>query len=79
MASRSGAIPLIGAYWLWPARMALPNSSTRRSGTAKSGNPCPRLTARYSAASCDMTVKIVVPTLGNLVATIGAVIVCPPW
>jgi hypothetical protein len=38
------------------------------SGTGKSGKPWPRLTAPCSAASCDITVKMVVPTFGSLVS-----------
>src|SRR5690606_7349212 len=70
MASRSTAAPVIGAYWLWPARMAASSASTRRCGTGKSGNPWPRFTAPCSAASCDITVKMVVPTRGSLVGGI---------
>jgi hypothetical protein len=64
-------MPVIIGYWLWPSAMARDSASTSRCGTAKSGNPCPRLTAPCSAASCDITVKMVVPTLGSLVSTWG--------
>ena len=37
------------------------------------GKPWPRLTAPCSAASCDITVKMVVPTFGSLVA------ICMVW
>ena len=60
-------MPVIGAYWLWPARIARSSASTSRVGTGKSGKPWPRLTALCSIASCDITVKIVVPTFGSLV------------
>ena len=63
--------PGIGAYWLWPSRIARSSLSTRRCGTGKSGKPWPRLTAPCSAASCDITVKIVVPTFGSLVSIAG--------
>src|SRR5690606_33311391 len=71
IASRRAAMPVIGAYWLWPARIARSSASTRRAGTSKSGKPWPRLTAPCSAASCDITVKMVVPTLGSLVPGIA--------
>src|SRR5690606_5857324 len=41
-----------------------------RAGTSKSGKPWPRLTAPCSCASCDITVKMVVPTFGNLLCNI---------
>src|SRR5690606_41230439 len=47
--------------------MARSSSSTSRRGTGKAGKPWRRLTAPCSAASCDITVKMVVPTFGNLV------------
>ena len=68
MAWRNAGTPVIGAYWLWPARIARSSASTRRPGTGKSGKPWPRLTAPCSAASCDITVKMVVPTFGNLLS-----------
>src|SRR3954470_19931234 len=40
-------------------------ASTSAGSQSKSGNPCDRLIAPRSAASFDMTVKIVVPTLGS--------------
>src|SRR5690606_38230712 len=70
IACRSDATPVIGAYWLWPARIARSSSSTRRGGTSKSGKPWPRLTAPCSCASCDITVKMVVPTFGSLLGNI---------
>ena len=68
MAWRSAGMPVIGAYWLWPARMARSSDSISGSGTGKSGKPWPRLTALCSIASWDITVKMVVPTLGSLVS-----------
>jgi hypothetical protein len=38
---------------------------------SKSGKPWPRLTAPFSAASDDITVKMVVPTAGSLVLRVG--------
>src|SRR5688500_4233595 len=69
MAWRNAGMPVIGAYWLWPSRIARSSASTSRSGTGKSGKPWPRFTAWCSIASCDMTVKMVVPTFGSLVWT----------
>ena len=43
----------------------------QRSGTSKSGKPWPRLTASCSIASCDMTVKMVVPTVGQAARDAG--------
>ena len=62
---RARASPAIGAYWLRPSRMCSTTRSTRRVGGSKSGKPCDRLIAPHSAASRDMTVKIVVPTFGS--------------
>src|SRR5690625_5064750 len=66
IASRRAGMPVMGAYWLCPWRMARSRASTSRGGTSKSGKPWPRLTAPCSAASWDMTVKMVVPTCGSL-------------
>src|SRR5690554_2529742 len=66
MAWRSAGTPVIGAYWWWPSRMAWSSAATSSAGTGKSGKPCPRFTAPCSCASCDITVKMVVPTFGSL-------------
>src|SRR4051812_43399689 len=71
IASRSGAMPGMGGYWLWPWRIASLTASSSRGSQSKSGKPWPRLTALLSAASADITVKIVVPMDGNLVARGG--------
>src|SRR3954470_20219121 len=65
MASRSTGTPGIGAYWLRPSRMCRATASTSAGSQSKSGNPCDRLIAPRSAASFDMTVKMVVPTFGS--------------
>src|SRR5690242_12939063 len=61
-------MPLIGAYWLRPSFIARASVSRKFCGGSKSGKPCPRFTALCSSASWLMTVKIVVPTLGNFVS-----------
>eukprot|EP01137_Pigoraptor_chileana_P035362 Opistho-2@29247 len=58
-------MPVMGAYWLWPARMAVSTASIRAGAQAKSGKPWPRLTAPCWAARADMVVKMVVPTWGR--------------
>ena len=65
IASRSASTPGIGAYWLRPSRMCRATASTSSGSQSKSGNPCDRLIAPTSAASCDITVKMVVPTDGS--------------
>src|SRR3954452_221630 len=45
--------------------MCRATASTSAGSQSKSGNPCDKLIAPRSAASLDMTVKIVVPTLGS--------------
>ena len=65
MACRSAGTPGMGGYWLWPACMARVTALTSSGSQSKSGKPWPRLTAPVSAASADMTVKMVVPTLGR--------------
>src|SRR5688572_23362145 len=45
--------------------MCRATASTSAGSQSKSGKPCERLTAPTSAASFDMTVKIVVPTAGS--------------
>src|SRR5258705_12385775 len=60
--------PADGGYWFRPALKYLVTSSSRRGAQSKSGKPCDRLIALCSWASRDMTVKIVVPTLGSLEA-----------
>jgi hypothetical protein len=57
--------PAIGAYWLWPARIQCANAREQQVSALKSGKPCDRLIAPQSAASFDMTVKMVVPTRGS--------------
>src|SRR6185369_14461265 len=66
-ASRSTGTPVIGGYWFSPFVIASVTACTRRGSQSKSGKPWPRLTAPFSAASADMTVKMVVPTAGSLV------------
>jgi hypothetical protein len=46
--------------------MCAATASTSAGSQSKSGKPCDRLIAPRSAASFDITVKIVVPTLGSL-------------
>ncbi len=41
---------------------------TQRLRPVKIGKPLGQVDSPVSAASCDMTVKIVVPTLGNLLS-----------
>lgn len=79
-ALRREGTPGMGGYWLWPARMAWYTASTSAGSQSKSGKPWPRFTAPTSAASADITVKMVVPTSGSLlcsagVRTVGAVMV----
>src|SRR5919107_1103687 len=45
--------------------MCRATASTSAGSQSKSGNPCDRLIAPRSVASFDMTVKMVVPTLGS--------------
>jgi hypothetical protein len=45
--------------------IASETAATRRGSQSKSGKPWPRLTAPFSAASADITVKMVVPTWGS--------------
>src|ERR1035437_6554489 len=66
MAARKTGTPAIGGYWFSPCRMALLTTSTKCGSQLKSGKPWPRLTAFFSLASADMTVKMVVPILGSL-------------
>src|SRR5438105_2735072 len=61
-------MPVIGGYWLWPARIAVATASTSAGSQSKSGKPWPRLIAPVRAASADITVKMVVPTLGSRLA-----------
>src|SRR5437899_6077772 len=51
--------------------MASVTAWMRRGSQSKSGKPWPRFTAPFSAASADITVKMVVPTAGNLVSIAG--------
>src|SRR5450755_4176957 len=64
-------MPVIGGYWFRPARIAASTASTSFGSQSKSGKPWPRLTAPCSRASADITVKIVVPTVGNRLSTTG--------
>src|SRR4051812_47439169 len=64
-------MPVIGGYWLSPFDIASVTACTRRGSESKSGKPCPRFTAPFSAASADITVKMVVPTAGSFVSTRG--------
>src|SRR5215831_12537408 len=64
----------MGAYWLRPSRMCLATASTSAGSQSKSGKPCDKLIAPRSAASFDMTVKIVVPTLGSFDCSIWFVV-----
>src|SRR5690606_23121492 len=57
--------PAMGAYWLWPPRMACSSSASNSAGGSKSGKPCERLMAPCCCASADITVKMVVPTWGR--------------
>src|SRR5690606_30751960 len=54
--------------WLRPSSIARASASRSACGPSKSGNPWPRLIALWLAASWLITVKIVVPTLGNFVS-----------
>ena len=54
--------------------MASLTQATSCGSQSKSGKPWPRLTAFFSVANADMTVKMVVPMLGNLVSRCGVVI-----
>ena len=72
IASQSAGRPAIGAYWLWPRAQVLGDQLRAGARAAsKSGNPWPRLIAPASAASRDITVKIVVPTPGSLLSGSG--------
>src|SRR3954466_13096261 len=64
-------MPVMGGYWFSPLVIASVTACTRRGSQSKSGKPCPRLTAPFSAASADITVKMVVPTAGSLVCSAG--------
>ncbi|MNG08803.1 hypothetical protein D3C84_921870 [compost metagenome] len=55
-----------------PAAMCRPTASQSAAGAEKSGKPWDRLMAPVSAASWDIWVKMVVPTLGNLLAIISS-------
>jgi hypothetical protein len=66
IAARNSATPAIGGYWFLPSRIARQVASKSAGSAWKSGKPCDRLIAPQSAASFDMTVKMVVPTQGSL-------------
>jgi hypothetical protein len=71
MASRSTGTPVMGGYWFRPLTIASVTAFTSRGSQSKSGKPWPRLTAPFSAARPDITVKMVVPTAGSLVCRTG--------
>src|SRR6476646_4509277 len=71
MRSRRTGMPAIGGYWLRPDRIAASTASSSFGSQSKSGKPWPRLTAPRSCASADITVKIVVPTVGRRLVTTG--------
>src|SRR3569833_1591196 len=56
---------VIGGYWFNPFCIACVTASTSAGSQSKSGKPCPRFTAFFSAANADITVKTVVPTRGK--------------
>jgi hypothetical protein len=49
-------------------------ASSSAGSQSKSGKPWPRLTAWCSAARADMTVKMVVPTLGRRLGKAGGAV-----
>ena len=51
-----------------PAQRSARRARSSSAGGEKSGNPCERFTARCCSASCDINVKIVVPTFGSLLS-----------
>src|SRR5512133_2835768 len=59
-------MPGMGGYWFSPRVIASVTDRTSCGSHSKSGKPWPRFTAPCSVASADMTVKMVVPTAGNL-------------
>src|SRR6185312_16783539 len=66
MARRNSGRPRIGGYWFGPSRSALAAVTRIASGPSSSGNPWPRFTAPCSAASADITVKMVVGKFANM-------------
>src|SRR5574344_2079297 len=64
-------MPVMGAYWLWPACMASVTACSSCASQSKSGKPWPRLTAWCCCARADMTVKMVVPTWGSRLGKLG--------
>ena len=68
---RNAGMPGMGGYWLRPVVMACVTAPTKAGSHSKSGKPWPRLTAFFSVANADMTVKIVVPTAGSLLRRAG--------
>ena len=68
----------MGAYWLWPSRMALATASTSAGSQSKSGNPCDRLMAWCSLASRVITEKMLTPTSGSLEVTATAEVMTVP-
>ena len=67
----------LGEPLSFQGRQAITDFLRTTAGPSVSGKPCPRLTAPCSAASCDMTVKMVVPTFGNLVSIWAILSTCP--
>ena len=61
MARLRRGVPWLTAYWFRSARMAWMAASLTKSGPAKSGKPCPRLTAPCYTASRLISVNTDVP------------------
>ena len=59
IASRSGAMPRPGGYWLTPSAIAFSATLSIEGGPSSSGKPWPRFTAPMRAASADISAKIV--------------------
>ena len=60
IASRSGAMPRPGGYWLTPSAMAFSAVFSIAGGPSSSGKPCPRFTAPIRAANADISANTVV-------------------
>src|SRR6187402_1081250 len=69
MPSRKASTPGMGAYWLWPSRMAWATASTSAGSQSKSGKPCDRLMALCSLARRVITEKMLTPMSGSLEVT----------
>src|SRR5512133_138731 len=72
-------MPVIGGYWLSPLRIASATASTGAGSQGKSGKPWPRLTAPFSVANADMTVKMVVPTSGRREVSLEKSMLAAVW